>query len=42
MTSDEFILANLRASGFYRVNYDSFYWKIIIEQLMTNKDVRKS
>jgi hypothetical protein len=42
MSSDEFILANLRASGFYRVNYDSIYWKSIIEQLMTSKDVRNT
>jgi hypothetical protein len=39
LTSDGFILGNLDASGYYRVNYDSKSWENIIKQLKTNKDV---
>lgn len=42
LADDEFILANLRAAGFYRVNYDNHFWDRIIKQLKTNKDVRIS
>jgi hypothetical protein len=39
LTNDGFILGNLDASGYYRVNYDSKSWENIIKQLKTNKDV---
>jgi hypothetical protein len=39
LADDEFVLANLRASGFYRINYDNHYWNRIIKQLLTKKDV---
>ena len=39
MKSNNFILANLDASGFYRTNYESDNWKKIIEQLNVKKDV---
>ena len=34
-----FIIANLDFSGFYRVNYDTENWELIIKQLLTNKQV---
>ena len=36
---DEFILANIRASGFYRINYDNYFWDLIVKQLLWNKEV---
>jgi hypothetical protein len=39
LTDDGFILANLEAAGFFRVNYDSKSWTNIIKQLNLNKDV---
>jgi hypothetical protein len=39
LTDDGFILANLEAAGFFRVNYDSKSWTNIIMQLNSNKDV---
>ena len=39
LTNDGFVLANLEASGYYRVNYDDKSWDNIIKQLKTNKDV---
>ena len=39
LTDDGFVLANLDASGFYRVNYDEKSWLNIIKQLNANKDV---
>ena len=39
LASDEFVLANLNAAGFYQTNYDNYYWNLIIKQLKTNKDV---
>ena len=34
-----FIIANLDFSGFYRVNYDTENWELIIKQLDTNPQV---
>lgn len=35
---DDFILGNLDAAGYFRVNYDIENWNNIIRQLETNKD----
>ena len=39
LKNDEFILANLDVSGFYRVNYDTANWNKIIQQLNNKKEV---
>lgn len=41
MENDNFLLANLDMSGFYRVNYDESNWNLIAQQLANNKDVNK-
>jgi acyl-coenzyme A synthetase/AMP-(fatty) acid ligase len=33
---DQWILGNLNFMGYYRVNYDEFNWRKIIQQLKTN------
>ena len=33
------VLANIKRSGFYRVNYDLENWNLLIAQLKTNMDV---
>lgn len=39
MTDDHFLLANLDAAGFYRIDYDLLNWKKIANQLSKNKEV---
>ena len=39
LSNDQFILANIRSSGFYRINYDPYFWDLIVKQLLWNKDV---
>ncbi|CAG2168745.1 unnamed protein product, partial [Oppiella nova] len=34
--NDEWIIANLQEVGYYRVNYDTNNWKLIIRQLVSN------
>ena len=36
---DSFILANIQAMGFYRINYDEENWEKITKQLINKKDV---
>ena len=40
LDQSSYLLANLDASGFYRVNYDDSNWQKITDQLIHNKDVR--
>lgn len=42
MDKDNYILANMDFSGFYRVNYDIENWNMIIQQLKNNPQVRIS
>lgn len=37
LQADEFLLANLDASGFYRINYEPQNWDLIAKQLMQNR-----
>ena len=39
LADDGFILGNLEAAGFYRVNYDAKSWNNIVQQLNTKRDV---
>ena len=39
LDDDSFLIANLDFSAFYRVNYDTENWKLIIKQLDTNDKV---
>ena len=39
LKSDGFILANLNAFGFFRINYDSKSWDNIIQQLIKDHTV---
>ena len=41
LDDDSFLIANLDFSAFYRVNYDTENWNLIIKQLKTNKEVNK-
>ncbi|KAG1678936.1 Aminopeptidase N [Nymphon striatum] len=36
--ADEWIVANIHETGFYKVNYDTTNWKMLINQLQTNID----
>ena len=36
---NDFILANIQAMGFYRINYDEENWEKIVKQLINKKDV---
>lgn len=42
LTNDGFILANLEAAGFYRINYDAQSWTNIVQQINSNKNVCSS
>ncbi len=35
-SADEWIIANVKHAGFYRVNYDQKGWKLLIDQLKAN------
>jgi hypothetical protein len=39
IANNQFLLANIDFSGFYRVNYEPDNWRKIIAQLWNNKDV---
>ena len=41
MESD-WIIANVKHAGFYRVNYDTAGWKLLIEQLKSEHDLVES
>ncbi len=36
LSSGEFLKANVKQNGFYRVNYDSSNWQAIIDHLKTS------
>lgn len=38
----KFVKGNYRDDGYYRVNYDFEFWKVIIDQLMINYEVNKN
>ena len=40
LNGDNFVLANLEMSGFYRVNYDRSNWDKIMNQLRNKKEVK--
>ena len=40
LNGDNFVLANLEMSGFYRVNYDQSNWDKIMNQLRNKKEVK--
>jgi hypothetical protein len=42
MNNTVFIIGNLDASGYYRVNYDNHNWNLIIEQLQGNNEVSQA
>ena len=41
LTKDKFLIANLDAAGFYRVNYDEESWRKISKQLLNHKEVSR-
>ena len=42
LNGNDFILANLEVSGFYRVNYDESNWEKLISQLLNYKEVNET
>jgi hypothetical protein len=42
LEKDDFILANLDAHGFYRINYDENNWNLISKQLLKDVKVNKN
>lgn len=40
LTDSDWVLANVRHKGFYRVNYDEANWNVLIDQLNTDHLVR--
>lgn len=40
LPNDTWIIANVRQVGYYRVNYDSDNWELLLEQLLDNHTVR--
>lgn len=42
MDDKTWLLGNINQTGYYRVNYDLQNWKLLIQQLQTNHQVRPS
>lgn len=38
-TGDQWVIFNLRQTGFYRVNYDNDNWNLLIQQLNSDHQV---
>lgn len=39
--NDEWIIANIQQTGYYRVNYDTHNWRLIINYLMNKDNINK-
>lgn len=42
MDDKTWLLGNINQTGYFRVNYDLQNWKLLIQQLQTNHQVRRS
>lgn len=42
MDDKTWLLGNINQTGYFRVNYDLQNWKLLIQQLQTNHQVRQS
>ncbi len=41
ISGDEWVLANINVTGYYRVNYDDKNWERLLNVLQTSRQVRR-
>lgn len=41
INANEWVLANINVTGYYRVNYDQVNWERLLNALQTSRQVRK-
>lgn len=41
ISGDEWVLANINVTGYYRVNYDDENWERLLNVLQTSRQVRR-
>lgn len=42
INADEWVLANINVTGYYRVNYDQANWERLLNALRTSRQVRRN